>query len=79
MSRINRRLWTEDMLDIKSSGSLHTLFDNAVKGTFRLTDKEYDQLLEDVPEKEQDFLMNEHHTFSEKRYIIDTLNKYIKY
>jgi len=50
MSRINRRNWTGYQMGILSRGGMLDLFDNAIKEALRITDDEFDQLIEDTSE-----------------------------
>jgi hypothetical protein len=79
MSRLSRRNRTEKEMGIKNSGGLPDLFDNAIKYAYRLTDDEYDYLLEMVEDKddEHDLLLSEEFTFAGKRQVLAVLNKYL--
>ncbi len=78
MSRLSRKNKTEDELGIKSSGGMFDLFDNQVKLTHRLTDKEYDKLAGDMTDEEMDIFLKDQLTFGEKRKLLQIYNKYLK-
>ena len=78
MSRLSRKNKTEDELGIKSSGGMFDLFDNQVKLTYRLTDKEYDKLAGDMTDEEMDIFLKDQLTFGEKRKLLQIYNKYLK-
>jgi hypothetical protein len=44
MTRLERSNWTEEMIGIKNSGEISSLFDNYFKTNMRITDKEYDHI-----------------------------------
>lgn len=80
MSRITRRNWTSQDMGLKGSGGLTDLFDNAVKGGLRINDAEYDLLCEKLSDEEMEFLIPTSGTgFTQRRRIIEILNRYIKY
>lgn len=79
MSRITRRNWTPQQLGILSSGGLGDLFDNQFKLTYRVTDQEYDLLGDAMTDDEMSVIVTENPTFSERRQMIQILNKYIHY
>jgi hypothetical protein len=82
MKRIDRIKMTAEEMGIKNKGGLHDLFDNAFKGTFRLSDDEYDYIAEHGSDEDFDSLMpamkmEGKPTFAEKRVIAKTLEKYL--
>lgn len=79
MSRLSRRFWTEEQLNIKSSGGLFDLFDNYIKHALRITDDEYDHILEIASDEEMTILTTEKLSLSQKRELIHFLNKNINY
>jgi hypothetical protein len=74
MERLNRKKRTYDDL---SSGGIFDLVDNIIKSSFRITDQEYDYIIEHVSDLELEFLTKKKLTFSEKRELIMILNKYL--
>jgi hypothetical protein len=79
MSRIDRRNWVGKDMGIKSSGGLMDVFDNHIKGLYRINDDEYDHLCEVMTDEETQLFVTENPTFAEKRMMIELLNKNIKY
>lgn len=81
MSRINRRNWTDNQMGIVSSGGLFDLFDNTLKQLLRVTDDEFDHLIEYMPEGIWDSFLDSKAviSFSDKRKIIEGLNNHINY
>lgn len=79
MSRIDRRDWLNKDIGYKSSGGLFDLFDNQIKTIYRINDDEYDHLCEVMSNDESQLFVTENPTFTEKRKMIELLNKYIKY
>lgn len=78
MSRLSRKNRTEEDLGIKSSGGIFDLFDNEVKGVFRITDEEYDFIAEHIKDEEKDIIFKDNLTFSEKRQCLIIVDKYLK-
>lgn len=76
-SRISRRNWTQDKFGILNSGGLTTLFDNHIKAAYRITDEEYDCMAEKMTDDEMGVFVTEKPTFSQKREMINLLNKYV--
>ena len=70
MSRLLRRYRTNKECGIKTSGGLTDLFDNIIKSTWRLTDEEFDSILEKMTDEEMDLFLTEKPTFEEKRKMI---------
>jgi predicted house-cleaning noncanonical NTP pyrophosphatase (MazG superfamily) len=70
MSRLLRRYRTNKECRIKTSGGLTDLFDNLIKSTWRLTDEEFDNILEKMTDEEMDLFLTEKPTFEEKRKMI---------
>ena len=79
MSRINRKHWVGRDMGIKSKGGMLDVFDNHIKGLYRINDDEYDYLCEVMSDEEMDIFVNERPTFSDKRKMIELLNKHINY
>ena len=79
MSRINRRKWTMNDFGDKTTHGLFGLIDDMMKSNFRITDDEYDFLCETLNDTELGLFATEKTTFSEKRKVIEILNKHIKY
>ena len=67
MSRLSRRNRTNSDCGIKKSGGLTDLFDNVIKSAWRITDKEYDSILEKMTDEEMSLFLTEKPTFEEKR------------
>jgi predicted house-cleaning noncanonical NTP pyrophosphatase (MazG superfamily) len=70
MSRLSRRNRTNSDCGIKKSGGLTDLFDNVIKSAWRITDKEYDSILEKMTDEEMSLFLTEKPTFEEKRRMI---------
>jgi hypothetical protein len=70
MSRLSRRNRTNSYCGIKTSGGLTDLFDNVIKSAWRITDKEYDSILEKMTDEEMSLFLTEKPTFEEKRRMI---------
>ena len=70
MSRLLRRNRTNKECGIKTSGGLTDLFDNIIKSAWRLTDEEFDNILEKMTDEEMDLFLTEKPTFEEKRKMI---------
>lgn len=79
MSRINRRNWTEEKIGYKEKGGVFDLFDNMFKSVLRITDTEMDKLALECSDEELKLAVTEQLTFTEKRELINLLNKYITY
>jgi hypothetical protein len=79
MSRINRKNWSEEKLGLVDKGGMLDLFDNAIKGSYRITDKEYDEMCVKMSEEEIEIFTNPENTFTTGRLLIGLLNKYIDY
>ena len=79
MSRISRKDWTCKDMGLKSKGGLLDLFDNQIKNIYRINDTEFDYLCEVLSDYENDIFLNDNRTFTDKRKIIELLNKHIKY
>lgn len=79
MSRINRKGWLNKDMGIKHSGGLMDVFDNQIKVVYRINDDEYDHLCEVMSDEEFDTFLIERPTFSDKRKMIELLNKHIQY
>jgi hypothetical protein len=79
MSRITRKNWIGKDMGIKSSGGLMDVFDNHIKGLYRINDDEFDHLCEVMTDEETQLFVTENPTFAEKRMMIELLNKHIKY
>jgi len=70
MSRLLRRYRTNKECGIKKSGGITDLFDNVIKSAWRLTDEEFDSILEKMTDEEMDLFLTEKPTFEEKRKMI---------
>ena len=77
MSRIDRIKWTNDQLGIKGRGGMMDLMDMMAQTNFRLTIPELDLIGSDATEEDLDIIATEPKTFSERRLLIKTLNKYV--
>lgn len=77
--RLKRRNRTAEELGIKMSGGITDLFDNQLKGAYRLNDEEFDYMLEKMSDDEMGtFIREEPLTFAQKRGILSILRKYLK-
>jgi predicted house-cleaning noncanonical NTP pyrophosphatase (MazG superfamily) len=70
MSRLLRRYRANKECGIKTSGGLTDLFDNVIKSAWRLTDEEFDSILEKMTDEEMDLFLTEKPTFEEKKKMI---------
>jgi len=70
MSRLLRRYRTNKECGIKSSGGLTDAFDNMIKSVWRISDQEYDQILEKMTDEEMDLFLTEKPSFSEKKRLL---------
>ncbi len=70
MSRLLRRNRTNKECGIKTSGGLTDLFDNIIKSTWRITDQEYDSILEKMTDEEMDLFLTEKPSFGDMRKMI---------
>ncbi len=70
MSRLSRRNRTNSDCGIKKSGGLTDIFDNVIKSAWRITDKEYDSILEKMTDEEMSLFLTEKPNFEEKRRMI---------
>jgi hypothetical protein len=77
MTRLERSNWTEEMIGIKNSGEISSLFDNYFKTNMRITDKEYDHICEIATDEEMDVLAQEKLSFSEKRRLMVFLKRHV--
>ena len=70
-------------VELKSSGGLADLFDNAVKQLFNITDEEYDFIAENANDEELDAFtaalggLETKATFAEKRRGLEVRDKYL--
>jgi len=76
MKRIDKRGITLEQLGLKGHGGLFDAFDDAIKSAYRMTDEEYDYICENAKDDELDYLIGEDHTFSDKRKVVEILEKY---
>lgn len=79
MTRFERKNRTD--INYKGQGGLGDIFDDAMKGTWYITDDEYDFILEHASDEELDLILpNEKSTLSDLkkgiRYVNDMLVKY---
>lgn len=79
MSRLDRKHWVGNDMGIKSKGGMFDLIDNHIKTLYRINDDEYDYLCEIMSDEEMDIFVTETPTFSDKRKMIQLLNKHINY
>lgn len=77
MSRLKRRNRTLSDVGFKESGGALDLIDNVIKESFRINDAEFDFICENAEDGELESLISDALTFSEKRRIIEVLNKYL--
>ena len=64
-------------MGIKGSGGLLDAFDNSIKQVLRINDSEYDFICEKATDDELNLIIAEELTFSDKRKLIITLDKYL--
>lgn len=66
--------------DIKflNHGGLTDLFDNVIKETYYINDDEYDYICEKATDEEIQIFVNEDATFSQKRQVLNFIDKYIE-
>lgn len=77
MYRIERRNWTEEDIGTVFTGGIFDLFDVNIKEIYRINDEEYDFICENASDDELDLIVKEPETFTDKKQIILTLNKYV--
>jgi hypothetical protein len=71
-------------IKIKGNGGVYDLFDNVIKGSFNITDEEYDYIAGEASDEDLDILLDglggfsKHPTFSQKRKSLEVRNKYLK-
>lgn len=75
MSRLKRK--NRKDIEFKNAGGLLDLFDNQIKATFRIDDKEFDYLAEVMSDEEISLFINENPTFTEKRQLLIMIEKYL--
>jgi hypothetical protein len=75
MSRLSRKNRTD--IEFKGCGGLTDAFDDAVKGTWRINDDEYDYICQTATDNELDCLMFDCVTFSDKRHSLTVINKFV--
>tara|TARA_R110000782_G_scaffold177708_1_gene268656 strand:- start:124 stop:372 length:249 start_codon:yes stop_codon:yes gene_type:complete len=75
MSRLSRKNRTD--IEFKGCGGLTDAFDDAVKGTWRINDDEYDYICQTATDNELDSLMFDCVTFSDKRHSLTVINKFV--
>lgn len=78
MKRLSRKNITDIDLGILTSGGMFDLVDNAIKESLRITDNEYDFIVEKTTDEELNLLIKENKTFSDKRKLSIILNKYLE-
>ena len=78
MYRIERRNWTEEEIGYVSNGGMFDLFDNSIKEIYRINDDEYDYICEHASDEELDLMVKQDHTFTEKKELINIIDKYVK-
>jgi hypothetical protein len=64
-------------IGFKDSKGVLDLFDNFMKGTFNITDEEYDYLCVNMTDEEVKIMVNMDPTFADKRQMIEIRNKYL--
>ena len=77
MSRFNRKKRGWKSLKIKSNGGITDLIDNAIKEAWYITDKEYDTICDKLTDDELNLFLSEYPTFSEKKILLNLVDKYI--
>lgn len=79
MSRIDRRNWLNPDMNTSFLGGIFDYADRVIKSTYRINDDEYNHLCGVMTNEEMDIFLTERPTFSQKRKMINLLNKHIKY
>ena len=79
MSRINRKNWTNKDIGYLNKGGVFDMFDNLIKSNLRINDDELDFICINATDDELGLITIEKPKFSEKKQIINLLNKYINY
>lgn len=70
-------------IKFKGFGGLTDAFDDAIKGSFNITDKEYDFICENATDEDLDLFLNgfggldSAPTFTDKRKALEVRNKYL--
>ena len=77
ISRCKRKFRDKKELKLVNKGGITDLFDNVIKESFRITDDEYDYIVENVSDDEIGYLVSEEMTFSEKRECLKIIEKYL--
>lgn len=81
MSRFDRKKRGEEALKLKSNVKgrigLNELFDDTIKGTWYLTDDEYDTICLKMTDEELDVFLEDKKTFTQKKFVLNAIDKYI--
>lgn len=77
MSRLNRKNKTYKELGITEEQGVFDFVDNEVKILLRINDNEYDYICEHASDEELALLVLVQATFSQKRKLLITLEKYV--
>ena len=77
ISRCKRKFRDKKELKLVNKGGITDLFDNVIKESFRITDDEYDYIVENVSDDEIGYLVSEEMAFSEKRECLKIIEKYL--
>lgn len=75
-SRLDRKKNPPD-LKLLDKGGIIDLFDNAIKETFLITDKEYDHLVENATDEELELITIGELKFTKKRMLLKMLHKHL--
>lgn len=78
--RLERKSWLTDdsnPMGIKGHGGIFDSIDNAIKGTYRITDDEYDYICEHATDEILNLVVKDNLTFTEKRKLLVYLNSFI--
>lgn len=76
MTRLERR--DRDDIIFKGCGGLMDIFDDAVKGVWRINDEEYDYICEHCSDEELELVVNERPTFTQARQALTIVNKMVE-
>lgn len=74
---LNRKSWLTDdsnPMGIKGRGGLNDIFDDSIKGSYRITDDEYDFICEHATDEILNLVIKDNLTFTQKRKLLVYLN-----
>lgn len=70
MTRLERRNYTNEQLNLKDKGGMFDLLDNVIKTLCRMTDEEFNHYCDIATDEELDLLISEKLTYAQKRQLI---------